>query len=270
MNEAFFFGGASSGSPQLFGTTTAAARKEKADFGVLVCPAFSEERQKTYRSTFLFAKELAHVGIPSMRFDYAGTGDSDGRLAGTTVGSMVADTVRAHQEAKSRLGVDKMVLLGIRLGAAIAVISADTIQDIDRLVLWNPIVSGKRFFRDLTRTEAMINLARKRSSGSETKSGPEKIEVDAEYVSDDLVDQLKEIDLLTHSFRQASYLITGGKSDKIENRQLERLTDTLRESGNPVDFWNGEIMEFWSSRSMYDAFYPTRTFEETIRWLRGQ
>lgn len=266
MTQAFFFGTDSTGSPPLFGICTDPGRGD-APFAVLICPAFSEERQKSYRSTFLFAQRLADAGIPCMRYDYLGTGDSQGLLSDVSMESMVNDTISACAEAKRRFNVQRIVIVGIRLGAAVAAKAALRLPDIRDLVFWNPVVEGRRFFRDLTRTEAMINLARKVEHDISANTKPEEVEVDAEFLSQRFVEQLKELDLSKESHTAERYLITGQQDDKIEANQLKKLADSISGAGKIVTHWNSECMEFWSSRSMYDAFYPTRTFDATIEWL---
>jgi len=267
MNDAFFFDDHSPDAAQLFGTCTLQDKSRAADVGVLFCHAFSEERQKSYRSTFLFAQTLAYAGIPSFRFDYKGTGDSQGNLSETTIDSMVEDTVGAYEEAKQRLGVDKLVVLGIRLGAVIAVKASPRLRGLEKIILWNPIIEGKRYYRDLTRTEAIINLARKKSADVNDVSDSGFVEIDAELVSPEMVDQLKNINLVSDDHSIAQYFITGRKNDKIEMRQIDRLAQHLDNSPTDATCWTEETGDFWSSRSMYDAFYPTNTFEATLRWL---
>ncbi|MDJ0793298.1 MAG: alpha/beta hydrolase [Woeseiaceae bacterium] len=270
MARAFFFGDRPPGSAHLFGTVTHVSPSAKPAFAVLMCHAFSEERQKSYRSTYLFARQLASVGIPSMRFDYFGTGDSRGNLSDVTLHSMTDDTVEACHEIRERFQVDSIVLLGVRLGAAVATRAANRLGDIDRMIFWNPVIEGRRFLRDLTRTEAMINLARKKRPSAEQKVDVTGIEVDADTLSETMASQLKELDLASETQFASEFLVTGRKSDKIETRQIENLVGSLAARDKRVCCWTGEEREFWSSRSMYDAFYPRLTFETSIEWLTKQ
>lgn len=269
MKKAFYFDGGTPSRNKLFGICEDQKdTKEKATQGVLMCHAFSEERQKSYRSTSLFAHELAEAGIPSMRFDYFGTGDSPGNLNQLSIDSMVDDTVAAYQEAKRQLGVDEIVLVGIRLGALIANRAACQLGSISRIAFWNPIVEGQRYYRDLIRTEAMIHLASiKNNQERADDTDSKKIEIDAELLAPKMIAQLKEFDLANETYCAEEYLITGIDSDKIEKKQLCKLGEQLNATNKKTVFWTDEQMEYWSSRSMYDAFYPNMTFSKTIEWL---
>ena len=52
-----------------------------------------------------------------------------------------------------------MGLLGLRLGATLAATAAESRPDVDRLVLWAPIVDGARYAQDLLRINITTQLA---------------------------------------------------------------------------------------------------------------
>jgi alpha-beta hydrolase superfamily lysophospholipase len=118
--------------------------------GLVICNPFGYEAICTYRVLRHFAEAAAAAGVPALRFDYHGTGDSAGndrdpdRLAAwvASVGHAV-DALRAHA------GLERVVLLGVRLGAMIATLAASRRDDVDSLVAIAPVVAGKAHVREL-------------------------------------------------------------------------------------------------------------------------
>jgi len=268
MNEAFFFAGSSPGVATLFGICTSPVKSNASDIGVLFCHAFSEERQKSYRSTFLFAQELSKAGIPSMRFDYGGTGDSQLDLRDISIDSMTDDTICAFTEAKRRLGVQKLAVLGIRLGAVMALGASLKLPDLDTLLLWNPIVVGKSYYRDLSRTELMIRLGSNESGNSKTDVPDGFVELDAEFISPSMVDQLKNIDLAESDFSITRCFVAGRENDTVELKQIDRLVQHLHNNNVATTSWAEEERDYWTSESMYAAFHPRKSFDASLAYLR--
>lgn len=265
-----FFGRDS--GPRLFGTVMQTPSSEKPDFGVVFFQAFGEERQKSYRSTFVFASRLAKQGIPSFRFDCSGVGDSEGDMKDTTVEQMLDESVHAVEVAKHEMGVNKVILLGIRMGAAIAVMAAPRIDNVSACILWNPIIKGSKYFRELMRTEMIISLARKREGGPEANEEKKHglTEVDAELLTTDMVEQIKAIDLSSAEIQAPAYFVTTRAGNKRENSEAELFASHARQQGSDVACWTDEPSEYWTARSMHDAYYPTPTFDATLRWLGNQ
>ena len=50
-------------------------------------------------------------------------------------------------------------LLGLRLGANVAMIVAETATDLQHLILWSPIMDGERYLQDLLRINLMTQMA---------------------------------------------------------------------------------------------------------------
>src|SRR5215475_8484677 len=55
-----------------------AARADSAPIGVVICNPFGDEAIRTHRSMRHLAEAAAGLGIPTLRFDYDGAGNSAG------------------------------------------------------------------------------------------------------------------------------------------------------------------------------------------------
>ena len=95
------------------------------------------------------------AGFPVLRFDYFGTGDSGGEGEQGTIDRWVDDVGTAIQELKDTAGVKRVSLIGLRLGATLALMCSEGRDDIQDLVCWDPIVDGKEYNRDLLRAAGL-------------------------------------------------------------------------------------------------------------------
>jgi len=133
----------------LFGIYHPPADHAPADRAVLLCNPFGQEAVRGHRIFRVLATRLVRERIPVLRFDYHGTGDSpgsdeDGDLAGWT-----GDVRVALQELVARSGVSRVVCVGVRLGAALALRGAGGLPETMRLVLWDPVVDGASYLEQL-------------------------------------------------------------------------------------------------------------------------
>ncbi|MCB1207977.1 MAG: alpha/beta fold hydrolase [Verrucomicrobiales bacterium] len=117
---------------------------------VLICSPVGHEQVHSHRSLRHLADRLAAEGYTVMRFDYHGTGDSAGTaLDPDRCQTWLGNIQDAITWLRSEAGCRKVSLVGLRLGATLAALYASE-HEVDGLVLWTPIVSGRRFVRELT------------------------------------------------------------------------------------------------------------------------
>ncbi len=129
------------------------------DCVAVICPPLGHEYVHSHRSVRYLADTLARAGVPALRFDYHGTGDSPGTdLDPGRVTRWLADVRRAIDDARARSGRARVCLIGIRLGATLAAL-ASAERAVDQLVLWGPAVSGRRYVREMQAIAQASELA---------------------------------------------------------------------------------------------------------------
>lgn len=139
-----------SGDRGLFGWIHWPAGGVTSRFGLLICKPFGFEAVCSYLSQRAFAEAVAKLGIPVMRFDYSGTGDSvDLDPDANQIDIWRRDVVAACEELRRRTGVARLCLLGFRLGAALAAMAAPDCAQGGAIAAIAPVVSGRRYFREL-------------------------------------------------------------------------------------------------------------------------
>jgi len=100
--------------------------------GVLICGPLGPEAMGVHRTLRVLAEGLARAGLPTMRFDYDGTGDAAGDELDPDRLEAWLRTVRdAMATGAVRLGVSRWILVGVRLGAALAARVAAGRDDVD-------------------------------------------------------------------------------------------------------------------------------------------
>lgn len=145
QRKAFYFGGPEASLFGVFHTDQSAPPR---DCVAIICQPIGFEYMHGYRSVRHLADALARRGVPALRFDYHGTGNSTGSdLDADRINRWLNDIREAIGVARSISGRTRVCLLGIRLGSALAaIVSAEF--DVEWLVLWFPVVSGRRYVRE--------------------------------------------------------------------------------------------------------------------------
>jgi pimeloyl-ACP methyl ester carboxylesterase len=99
--------------------------KRPASFGVLIVPPFGFEEVCCYRPLRFLARTFAQAGIPTLRYDLPGTGDSSGGLLDPgLLEQWILSIDAAVGELRRVSGVERAALVGIRLGGMLAALAA--------------------------------------------------------------------------------------------------------------------------------------------------
>lgn len=118
---------------------------------VLYVPPFGEEMNKARRMAALQSKRFARMGIGVLQIDLFGCGDSSGELSDASWERWKDDLCHALTWLRT-VAPGPIHLWGLRLGALLALDVTRSHQvPIDRLILWQPVVSGEAFLSQFLR-----------------------------------------------------------------------------------------------------------------------
>jgi pimeloyl-ACP methyl ester carboxylesterase len=139
----FFFG---SSARQLFGVYEAPGQSHRG--AVVLCPPLGNEYLYSHPTYRLLSRMLTDAGFHVLRFDYFGTGDSAGEFEDTDQKQWLSDISTAADELKDLSGMERVSLVGLRYGGTLAALTSRARRDIDRLVLWNPVINGRSYLSE--------------------------------------------------------------------------------------------------------------------------
>lgn len=236
---AFHFG--STDSP-LFGIYAPPRPSVVRDAAVLLCAPIGLEYLRTHYAVRLIAQQLAATGLHVLRFDYRGTGDSSGEVGEGQFGIWKDDVALALHELSEISGVSTPTVVGIRLGAAIALEAiADRKLEIRGLVLWDPVVDGIEYLSVLEQMHGqMISLRRELPRPTNELLGM--------AYPDDLRDEIRRIrleDRISAIDAQAAALVVSEdrpEYDALLNAMRNRWPDTtFRSIADPVEWGNMKL-----------------------------
>ena len=140
---------------------------------------------KAYQDDLYGAVEflLADRGYHTLRFDYRGCGESDGREENFTIGSACEDFQAVLYWAKSK-GYKRFIYLGEGLGATLAIMNMDL--DVRALIMFWPVFDLKSY--------AGRGLNVKEISDQEQKQG--YVDNNNRRIGLNLINELKKIDIM--------------------------------------------------------------------------
>jgi len=132
---------------------------------VVMAHGYSGTKVEAGRLFVQTARALAEAGLSALRFDFWGSGDSDGSFYDVSANTEIADLHTVLDWVK-RAGYSEIGVLGLSLGGAVSICTVADRSDVKALMTWsavpnfakwlnmkqfaegNPIVGGPQFLTD--------------------------------------------------------------------------------------------------------------------------
>jgi len=133
----------------LFGIYHQPAAQNIRDIAIVLCYPGPQEYMRAHWAIRRLAGLLCQTGFATFRFDYFGMGDSSGEGGEGDVSQWKADIHMAADELMEMADVREVSIVGLRLGGALAVAACNEGLHVRDLVLWDPVVSGKQYVKEL-------------------------------------------------------------------------------------------------------------------------
>ena len=234
--------------------------------GVLICPPFGWEEVCSYRARRTWAQTLAHAGLPTVRLDLPGSGDSGG--SPRSAGLLDLWTSALHSTAewlRAVSGCQRVAAIGIGLGGLLACRAMASGAPIDDAILWSVSARGRTALRELQAHAAiaMAPFADEREQQPPLPDGD--LELMGFMVSSETAASLRRLD------------VTGLELPNADQRHVLMLErDGLRVDDRLLDYFraNGASVEV-ASTDDYEALVahpqsaraPIKTIARSVSWL---
>ncbi len=230
--------------------------------GVVICNPHGYEELSIHRILRNLAEDLSAAGMPTLRFDYLGTGNSVGTDGELEQPEIWIENIREAIDQLCRLTkVERVALVGLRVGALLAMQVAHKIDRVVAVALVAPIHSGKAYVREVKTLARMSFMAS--SAGNERVASDPHVNLAGFIMWPKLVEQLNALEIDREGRVPAKrVLIMKGQ----ENPADEALAEALRAQGADVETTVFEAYD----EMMIDAVFakkPDDAFLHLQNWL---
>lgn len=222
----------------------------------VLCPGLFGEQVQQFRLLHLLAERLADAGVPALRFDWYGTGDSAGDLPQASTARWQDDLGTACGWILRQARCRQVVLVGWRAGATHATRYAAKDDRVAGVVLWDPVVDGADYLAELRDTHR-VNLG--------------------VYLPDDPADELLGFRVplpLQEELASLQLASLPGRPAYVIgiNPVTLRATGAVLAAGGPADTVELEAATMPSGwlapeDGIYDVLVPVQPLEATAAWI---
>jgi alpha-beta hydrolase superfamily lysophospholipase len=267
LAEVIYF---NSGEHRLFGWLH--APRQRARVGLVICNPFGYEGICSHRSVRKLADAAASAGVPALRFDYTGTGDSsDLDPHADQIERWIEDITAAAGELQTRTGVERVCLLGLRLGALLAALAAARCPAVHSLVLMAPVISGQRYLRDLRTTLLASSIGSNANTvqpveRSETGHAP-TMEVSGFSLSAASITALKTIDLATSALTETLHVTDILVIDRNDLPTAYAWTERMASAGTRTEYHRVPGLIGMLMTDPQFAATPAALLQTFVEWL---
>jgi hypothetical protein len=220
--------------------------------GVVMFHGFTADRMESHWMFVKCSRALAEAGIASLRFDFSGSGESDGNFREVTLRGEIADGHAAVEFFRAQNGIDPehVGLLGLSMGGAVAAALAQSLK-VQALVLWSALAHTARL-RDLM--------------GKLTQPIPGKptaVEYDARELSPRFLDDALKVEPIRHlkQYKGPTLIIHPGKDESVPGSHAR---DFYRASGAKTK----ELVVIHGADHVFSSVaWEREVIARTVQWL---
>ena len=237
--------------------------------GVVICAPFGHEHTMAYRPLRTLAQRIAEEGRPVIRFDWPGAGDSADAASNGLSGARkwTVPTAEAVELMREITGTADVSLVGLGVGATVAVLAAAADPAVSEVVLLAPFATGRAFLQDLQELHAAT--AHLYSEPPDAQSPPlpvGAIEASGYVFGAGDVEALRDLDLATTDLSALadSRVLVLVPEEGDDTRGLARL---LEGSATEVAYERSAgLRSMWSGANA--SYLPASCRHRVCGWLR--
>lgn len=247
--------------------------------GLVICSSLRAEFETNYRREILLGRGLAASGIAVQRFQYVGTGNSDGVTTETNLDTMIRDANRATEHFVSRYGIERVAFMGTRLGALVAAAVAARYSGAP-LVLWHPVVEPRRYFREVFRSRRFW-AAKTSADEAALRPGLEELRREGQIdvlgypIDVGLFGSVMSSDLTADAVAHDGPILVIQLGAAPPDASAARFSEALRAGGTDISLHCVDEKESWwlepaGERQEKRALTSSPAVETTRKWLQAR
>lgn len=219
--------------------------------GVVFFHGFTGDRMESHWIFIKCARALAGHGIASLRFDFYGSGESEGSFNEATLQSEIADARSAVRFMQRQKGIDpgRLGLCGLSLGGCVAACIARA-ANAKALVLWSAVAHP---------------VILQQLSGRLGKPSPSgDYEYDSRVISARFLRDAAKVDPLKalRRFRKPTRIIHPGQDETVP---LSHAGDFLHASGASI---KQKVIIPGADHTFTSVAWETAVIGQTVEWFR--
>lgn len=220
---------------------------------VVFCHGFTGHRIEAHCLFVKCARALCDAEIAALRFDFRGSGESEGHFEDMTIPGEISDALAALEFARQRPEVDpqRVGLLGLSLGGCVAACAATRDGGVNALCLWAAV-------SDPSGLKAMGDMELFRRNG--------RLDLDGNVIGRAFVETLDSVDPLTDvgRFVGSVVIVHGSKDDTVMPDHAQRYRQAARSAASvEVHIVEGAGHVFSSER------WEKEVIERTVGFFQG-
>jgi len=220
---------------------------------VIFFHGFTGDRMESHWIFIKCARALARVGIASLRFDFYGSGESEGTFHEATLQGEIADARGAVRFMQRQAGIDpaRLGLCGLSLGGCVAACVAGAAKA-KALVLWSAVAHPA----------ILQKLSKKLGKPSPNHKGD--FEYDAREISARFLKDAAKVDPLgaVRRFRKPTLIIHPGKDDAVPRSHAQ---DFVEASGAGI---KQRVIIPGADHTYTSIAWETEVIGLTFEWFR--
>ncbi len=225
---------------------------------VLFLHGFTGTKVEPHRIFVKTARALMKRGFSALRFDFRGCGDSGGECEDATVSGEIADAQTALKflRGQPHVNPDRIAIIGMSMGGAVASHVVAKEPQIKSLVLWAPVADGPAILQRIATPAAVGGLL---ASGFADHNGWR--------VSMKLVEEFQEMQPAKELAKAncPALVLHGGNDETVPVEQSELYAKAL--SNGARKFKRHVITG--APHTFDRADWEETVIQETVAWIEG-
>lgn len=226
---------------------------------VLIMHGFTGDKVSNHFLLVKTARALAQRGFVAMRFDFRGSGESEGRFQDVTIPGEIEDALYVFRWLAEQSYVDeqRMAVLGLSLGGCVAAHVAAADPRVQALVLWAAVADPLGLFQELSQSTPLPPPLGWQPDGT--------LDIGGWLVGQPFLLSLPEVKPLAalSSYHGPALIVHGTKDPTVPPQHAEMFAQTLGDRATLV--WV-EGADHTFNAHVWERF----VIQTTCRWLEDR